>query len=1712
MAMNVVPVLCVHELFERQVDRLGPEIAIVSEDGHLTYEELNRRSNQLAHLLRRMKVGPETLVAVFLDRSLELIVSLLGVLKAGGAYVPLDPSLPMDRLAFIMSDCRAPVIITRSKLTNALPPSNSQRINVDTDGKLIKEQPENNPASRVCPENLAYAMYTSGTTGIPKGVLIAHRGLSNVAERQSRFFGFKQGERVIQFSSISFDVSAFEIFLTLVGGATLYIPDAGSALLGHRLIEFLSRHAISIFAVTPSVLASLERAALPRLRTIIAGAEVCTVDVVRNWGIGRNFFNAYGPTECTIETTVASNLTVATKPSIGLPIPNASVFVSDQYLSQASAGASGELLIGGVGLARGYLNRASLTAEVFIPNPFDGVPGSRLFRTGDFVAQLPDGGFDFLGRVDNQIKIRGFRVELEEIEAVLCSHEAVRECAVIATDQEYASRVLVGYVVSDKPTGSLPTELRDWVGSKVPDYMVPASLVVRESLPRTPSGKIDRETLKLVASHSPHRDLGSPPNGQTEEWLASIWRDVLLTGVVINRSADFFTLGGNSLLATRVLSRIRARCSVDLTLRDFLDLRTLADISSVIEQRRKQSTTTRARILWTHGDSPIPISVTQESVWFMHELVPGNLAYNFYMAIELVGNLDVAALRGALSDIIRRHEILRTSFPLVEGLPHQLVHPPWEADVRIEDLRTQAPNARHTLIERIMSAEMSRPFDITKLPLIRWVLIHVSDDTWTLVQSEHHFVHDGWSIGIFLQELLLHYRSRIGREAGMLPELAIQYKDFAAWQREWIESSEAREQLSYWRSRLAGVPMRTTLPASSGQSELATLKGGYLRDEFPPELCANLQDFSLREGVTVFTTMLAAFKAMLLRYTNDPDVIVGSTFANRRLPETESLIGMFVNTVVLRTDLSEDPTVRELLARVRETVLGADANQEFPFATLVQKTQPQRQAGVNPLFQIGFSFHDSLVPPLNFAEDLHGEIRYLHGASAKFDLDVVVTPRSDPRKFGGRDDAGPRMELMWEFNQELYQVDTVRRMMAHFRVLLEAIIADPSRTVSQLALLTKPEIRQQLIDWNDTASYSSISSSLHEEFERCAARTPCSVAVISNRESLTYRALDKKANLLAHYLGNHGIGVEDLVGVCLNRSCEMIVAILGILKAGAAYVPLDPAYPSARLQYMIDQSAARLILAHSNTVRILNNFKDRVVRIDQDWPVIAGQSDTNPNVTSNSSRLAYVMFTSGSTGKPKGVMIEHRGVTNMIAASIDALGKECLRHVAQCASFSFDASLLEVFLALSSGGTLHLLSQENYGLAADLPGVLSDQGITLAALTPTILNEIPSSSYSALATLLVGGEKCSRETWTTWGKGRRIVNVYAPTEASVYCTSYKQSGAEILSALGPPIGKPISGMRAYVLDDNLQLLPSGVPGELYVGGVGLARGYVKSPTQTASAFLPDPHGSGRGERMYKTGDLARYRSDGNFEILGRVDNQVKLRGIRIEPGEIEVALREYPGVRDCVVSVTSDASPGSSLVAYLAVGKDVLLDTEAIRSYLRRALPDYMVPTLFVALSEFPTTATGKVNRRALRDTPQKTQRATASSDVPRTPIEEMVSAIWSEVLGLERVVGIHDDFFELGGHSLLAMRLLTRIEKRFGVRLTLNAIFEFGTMAEIAGLIEQQIGNTSGTLTPASSIPAPSSEVRLQSTVDGQDPSPKKRSNQRPRKALHFKSGRGDQ
>jgi amino acid adenylation domain-containing protein len=1492
-------------LFEATVEKNPNNLALVFESQSLTYEQLNQKANQLAHyLIKNYQIQPDTLIGICVERSLEMVIGVLGILKAGGAYVPIDPNYPPERIEFMLEDSGASVLLTQSFLTDQLlrarleyPP---QVIYLDKE--TFASESTDNPSPKITPDNLAYVIYTSGSTGRPKGVMIEHRALVNLSLVCAKTFQFQPQSRLLQFGSFSFDLSIAEIATTLVTGACLYLTEKETLLPSQILVDFLAEHKITHSFLPSSVLSVLPQATLPNLQMIGVGGETCPAELVTKWAQGRRFFNCYGPTESTVKAAVANCHPDGKKPPIGQPLPNVRIYILDAHNQLLPPGIPGELCIAGVALARGYLNRPDLSAEKFLEVELFGKT-ERIYKTGDLARWLSDGNLEYLGRIDNQVKLRGFRIELGEIESLLLHHPSIKEAVVILYEADNNSRLVAYVTAKEKSILLAGGQLKDYLKTRLPNYMFPSQIMVLDRLPLSPNGKLDRRCLPAPSATSTNREMPVTP---TEELLATLWQ-VLLKVKSVGRRDNFFELGGHSLLATQLITRIRDNFGLELPVRKVFEQSVLFELATEID--KAASCLALPPITVQLENDPKCLSFAQSRLWFLAQLegTGASATYNMSAALQIDGDLNVEALRASFDYLLKRHAILRTYFPALSGQPQVVVQNPEDIEV-LEIIDLQEYPQQTADVQRLANTHAQEPFDLNTGPLFKAKLLQLSKQKNVLLLNMHHIISDGWSMGVFKREWEQAYSAFAAGCTPHLSPLPIQYSDYAAWQRSWLQGEILQRQQNYWFQQLGDAPRLLDLPTDHPRPAQQSYQGGRQEYRLSSTLTQKLKTVSQKHGVSLFMTMLTAFSILLSRYSRQEDLCVGTAIANRTHSYIEGLIGFFVNTLVLRSKIKPEQGFSELLQQTRSSCLDAYAHQDIPFEYLVEQLQPERSLSHNPLFQAMMVLQNTEsagtnvnLPGLNI-QDLEQNYPF-----AKFDLTLYLY------------ESGAQLHCMWEYATDLFEAETIKRMAGHFEVLLLAIVENPQQPICKLPLITAAEIQQ--LQWNQTNINYPQEQTLVTLFEQQVAKTPENIAVVFEDCSLSYQQLNQKANQLAYYLlqlkREQKLPNNPLIAICVERSLEMIIGIFAILKAGGAYVPIDPRYPQERINLILEDSNASVLLTTNVIKKQLSLEKlpnsCQVVFLEQEtW---TDQPTENPNSQSSPDDLAYVIYTSGSTGRPKGVAIAHYSPVVLVKWAHSVYSPEKLAGVLASTSICFDLSIFEIFVPLTLGGSVIVVENALYIEQAhkNIVPITLINTVPSAAAELLNINAIPAS----VQVINLAGEPLKNSlvqalyenTFVT-----EVYNLYGPSEDTTYSTFTKVAKN---AQHEPTIGKPISNTHIYIIDSYNQLLAPGIPGELCIAGAGLAQGYLNRPDLTAEKFINlDLFDN---ERIYKTGDLARWLPDGNLQYLGRIDHQVKLRGFRIELGEIEASLVKHPKIKEAVVTVRQENDLDQRLVAYIVL-------------------------------------------------------------------------------------------------------------------------------------------------------------------------------------------------
>ncbi len=1636
------------EEFKKIVETYPNHTAVASDGVEISYKELDEKSNIVASNLISRGVKLEDKIILYVDKSTNMIAAMFGILKAGAVFVSIDPVTPLERIHYIINDSQAKFVITNEVHMKNLEDLEIEKILLNEVTESPADQTTVNNEIKLHAENLAYIIYTSGSTGKPKGTLLQHLGVVNLAKSLSRFYEIEHDSNVLQFASINFDASIYEIFGGLLNGAKVTLYEKNNLKNPEDLLDEFEKLKVTFLTLPPTLLSVMKAKKINYLKTILSAGEACPTEVGLKWKKYYHFYNGYGPTEATVASTIErfdgtnKYLTIP----IGNAIPNIKVYVLDKYLNKTPVGVTGELHISGVNLARGYLGKPALTAEKFIPDPFSGNSGARMYKTGDLVKIHEDGKLEFIGRIDNQIKLRGFRIELGEIESVLAEHPDISIAAVIVRESPNKEKILSAFIQLNNEDNFDKAKIFDYLKSKLPDYMVPTIITVLDEMPITINGKIDRRKLNELKIDVFEKGEYLAPESPTEILLAGIWGE--LTGVKkVGLNDNFFNLGGHSILATQAVSRIREAFGVEVSLKDFFEMKNLKELARLIDESDQSiSQEIQKPIEKIERVGELPLSFSQQRLWFLSQFAPEGSSYNIPAVLELEGQLNLDALNYALNKMIERHEVLRTTFHSVNGKPQVRIEDNFEYKIELIDLSND--NRRDEKTKEILDETIRTPFDLTQIPLFSVKLIKTKPEAHICAIVMHHIISDGWSIGIIINEISELYKSFITSKEPLLDELIIQYVDYAAWQKNILSGETLEKEIEFWKNELEGASLILDLPTDKPRPQVQTFNGSNINFNLEERLSEKIEKVSAKLNITPYMFLLGAFEILLSKYSRQTDFVVGTPIANRTKLETEKLIGFFVNTLAIRATIDKNMTVQELMKSVRVKMLSAYSHQSLPFEKLVEVVQPERDTSHSPLFQVAFVFQNTPISAIELPEL---KVKQYEIESATANYDVTLYMQKNGKIFNGT----------FEYNTDLFYKETIRKIINEFSELIDKLTEDTKEKIRNISLVGNYELNKIVYEFNKSEHEFENSKCVHQKFEEWVYTNPNAIALtfteveekLALTEQLTYEEVNKRANQLARLLRKNGVTRDTVVGISLPRSFEMAISMLAILKAGGAFLPIDPTYPEERIKHMIEDSGTDILISIEKISKNYKFYKGKIINLDSSKELINAEENTNLDNITYPENLAYIIYTSGSTGLPKGTMLSHKGLLNLSLAQKDAFGISGKSKILQFSSYSFDASVWEFVMALLNGASLSLVGQDIVKLGSSLKKVMEVLNITTVTLPPSVLKVIPfeedKSNLAELETIIVAGESCPPELVNKWSKDRKFVNAYGPTETTV-CASMHICNGEYSTV--PPIGKPIYNFKLYILDDNLLPLPVGVPGELYIGGSGIARGYLNRPELTAEKFIPNPFAKINGERIYKSGDLARWLPNGEIEFLGRIDNQIKLRGFRIELGEIESVLRQDKAIKDVVVDIKKDSKNEDRLIGYVVPKVDEIDESE-LKLFARTKLPDYMVPQHFIKIESIPLSPSGKVDRKALPSPDFKNLRSSVKYVAPRNETEEILTGIIKDLLSVDKV-GIHDNFFDLGGHSLLATQFVSQVQEKLGYDIPLRSLFENPTVEGLANLI----------------------------------------------------------
>jgi amino acid adenylation domain-containing protein len=1644
----------VYRVFESRAEYFPSKIAVEFEDCRLTYSELNQKANSLARQLIKAGLRPTTPVGICLQPGPAMVAAILATLKAGGTYVPISPSYPPYRIDYILNDSRAPFLLTQSHLLAKIGESPVKKIVLDDIFESDGDQAVVNLDYTPEPKQAAYILYTSGSSGNPKGVVISHQSLAYYLEWHCRDLREDIGQVDLPLTaSMCFAAGVTQFYAPLLLGRTLHILREDTVRQPERLFSWYSNHPEYGLYCVPALWDELLTYAENQQKggldikgpgcVLLSGEAVSKRLIDRSFEIfpGIKLWNLYGPTE-TVANGSAGQLNAGQTITLGKPLRGTKIYLVNEEFQRVAPGEEGEICICGDGVASGYLNLPELTQERFLYDPFAPEQKKRLFRTGDLAKYNERGELIYIGRKDFQVKIRGFRVECGEIEKALLEHDSIRQTVVIAHDGAGAERQLVAYILFYFSRYASVDEIRAFLAERLPDYMIPAAFVVLETFPQLANGKIDRSKLPPPGNARP--DLGYAfvrPENQREKQVVQIWEQVLgLEGIGIND--NFFDLGGNSLKIAAAISRIRETLLIDVTFRDFFASPTPAAMVLTFKELERIDEKSVAAIEKTSRQLSYACTVNQQSLWLLAQTIPELNAYNMQFSLRFGGVLEFDALVKSLKEILRRHDALRSVFKVKDDLPVLEIADFTEPVVEVVNLQHLEIAAGEKEARRLSAKECRHAFDLNKGPLYRFKLFSLADDKHLLYITVHHIVFDGRSIGVFTRELSENYRIfKSGRQPkASAPD--IQYQDYAAWQKQQLSGENYIRLLEFWERNLEDSPSRLDFPTDFIRPSMQTFEGNFSKTRLGVNLKERLADFSQREQVTPFMTLLAVFYVLLYRYSGQADIVVGCPVANRNHSVLETLIGYFANVIPLRAKLTPEQSFRELLAAVRQNCHQTFEHSSLPFAKLVEALQPEKSLSYTPVFQVMFAYHEKL-----FSGQIDSQLRldaYEDGnKAAKFDFAMDIQEMADGS------------EIRLTYNTDLYAASTIERFLEQYTELLADVLAEPEKSIVEHGLISEAGRRQLLVDWNATAFDNPREIGLHRLFEEQVSKTPERIALICGDEQMSYDILNRRSNQLAEYLIARGIKSGTTVGVHMERSAEMIVALLAILKSGAAYLPLDPFYPKERIAYIIEDSAVPMILTQQKLAQQLPASQSVVIALDSERQKLDAYGDENPVAGIIAPEtLMYLMYTSGSTGNPKGVMLPHKGPCNYVLWMRERFPLSADNKVLSKTSINFDISVWEIFLPLISGAQLVVGRDKELQASENLAALIREQQITDVQFVPSALKAFIDSgllsSCDSLKRIFSGGESLSvrlqEEVFEEFSG--ELHNLYGPTEAAVYVCHHDCRPNQRLRSV--PIGRPIHNSKIYILDTQMNPVPVGITGELYIGGEILAKGYLNKPEVTSEKFVPDPFADTPGAKMFKTGDLARYLSNGEIEFRGRMDSQVKVRGYRVELGEIEHSLNRHPNVQHAIAIVREDEENDVRVVAYLLYRDKKGPGNSELRDYLKQKLPDYMIPSSFVKLDSIPLLPNNKINIKAL---PKPEFKKNLDADLERIysdNYEKILARIWEEVLGTEKF-GPSDNFFDVGGHSLLIVKLRSQIKDRMGIELSNIELFQYANIRSLA-------------------------------------------------------------
>ncbi|MFD2679426.1 amino acid adenylation domain-containing protein [Bacillus seohaeanensis] len=1635
-------------IFKEQVIQHPHAIACESSKEKITYRELDEQSTIVACRLIDLGVKAGAVVGTLMNRSIDLFVTWLGVLKAGAAYLPIDPTNPKERIQYIIQNSKVKLLISSSDTSIDFETGDLKDVNI-TDLRTKREFQNLVELPRPSLDSLAYLIYTSGSTGKPKGVPIKQKGIIRLV-KNTNYVNILAHENVAQVSNASFDAITFEVWGALLNGARLVIAEQELILSPNKLSDWLKANEIKTMFITTALfnkVAEEQPTAFSQLKNLLFGGEACNkkwVQQVMEKGAPEKLFHVYGPTECTTFALSycvndSKEFTHSDTIPIGKPITKTEAFVLGKDRKPVKVGETGELYIGGDGLAIGYWDRPDLTKEKFIDHPFSAEKDSKLYKTGDIVKYLPDGNIEFIGRSDFQIKLRGFRIELGEIEEILRQNKVIKESVVLLKEAKNNDKKLVCYYTTEESISK--REIKTDLSKKLPNYMIPSVFIEMDKFPLTSNGKIDR--AKLPAPKKQDLGLGEyvSPRNDLEETLASIWEDVLDIEK-IGIYDHFFELGGHSLLATQVISRIFKKLKKRITIQELFESPTIAKLAKHLLEC-EQINDSDLIVKKQKSDGRSPLSLAQKRLWFLHQLEPENVAYNIPFAYQITGPLNYEHLEKSLNKVMERHESLRTTFKEENGEAIQVVQT--ESYTSIEVINIADLSSKESELTNILKKESWVPFDLEKGPMLRAKVIKTSATSHVLLLVVHHIAFDGWSEKLFLEELNAIYSSLENGQSAKLPELRVQYSDFSDWQQSWIDRESIKKQKAYWREKLKGELPVLEIPTDYPRPLEQTTKGNSITFELPEKLSIQLKELSQKENTTLYMTFLAAFKALLYRYTGQKDILIGTPVGGRNREEIERLIGFFVNTIVIRTELKQNQTFEKYLNQVKQACLAAYANQEVPFEKLVEEIQPERNLSHNPIFQAMFIYHNKDQSNRNSFYIGKEEI-VVSKEHTKFDLTLFI------------EDQGNRIVGEIQYKTAIYKQRKIEQFLDHFLNLLDTVSINPEMQIDYIPILSKRE-KQNFVEMASNSKGFSDLKSIYTLFEDQVKFTPEAVALQFKNESISYKELEQKANKLAQYLiEKKGIQKNSIVGVYCGKSIDVVISILAVLRSGACLLPIDVNYPKSRQEYMVNHSKPEAILTAKQYVLDAESiFSGETIVVDEE-NYLETESNCQFEVDPNNS--AYIIYTSGSTGDPKAIVNRHIGVTNYLTFMKQKFGINPKDVVLQLASLSVDGFLRDLIGPLTAGAKIILVEDEKVKDHDHLLSLIDTNKVTcLLSTVPSMLKVLASSAmekglnYESVRLIFSSGEVLNNQTIKIVLNRfihTKLVNLYGPTECTL-TTTFKYMDKQ--PSFTYDVGKPIDNMFVFILDKHLQPVPTGVLGEIYIGGVGITKGYYNNPVQTEQSFISNPY-SDDDMPLYKTGDVGLYLPNGNIELKGRIDRQTKIRGFRIEMDEVERIIVTHPAVHTASVLVKENKQQEKYLEGYILPNEGQELNLVEVFTYLRNNCPDYMVPAYLNIIHSLPKTPNGKVDRKRLHEVTVRSN-LNHSVEPAKNDTEEKILNIWNELLDKENI-SVNDNFFEVGGHSLLATQIISKIRRNLDLEVPLLYLFKYPTIRQLSMQLEK--------------------------------------------------------